>query len=451
MQTVLIQYTARYFLFWIGAKLKALQSQTTKIESRIMSDSEFNNLKEQLPLAGVKVIEFSHTVMGPTTGMILADLGADVIKVEPLEGDRTRRLSGFAAGFFGAFNRNKRSVSVDLKSAGGRSQIHQLVRSADVIIENFAPGTMDRLGFGWETLKDINPRLIYCQLKGFLPGPYQNRLALDEIVQYMTGLAYMTGLPGRPLRAGASVVDILGGTFGVVAILAALRQREVSGDGQLVRSSLYESAAFLMSQHMAAEVVTGQPSPPMAMRVSAWAIYDTFSTKDEEIVFIGLTTDGIWKRFCSLFNRSDLLSDQTLSSNEKRVENRSRIKLEIQKIVSEYTLEDIVSKCDEHKIPCAALKRPTDLFDDPHLNQSGMLEVQLNEGKMAKLPRLPLTVSGYDTRVRRQPPKCGEHNTELLGAPESCASEGASAYASGSEANNQKIDARNNPSSKERP
>src|SRR5579864_2298330 len=232
------------------------------------------------PLAGIRVLEFCHTIMGPTAGLILADLGADVIKVEPAGGDSTRKLLGFAAGFFATFNRNKRSIAVDLKSGDGRALLHRLAATADVVLENYAPGTMDRLGCGYADFSKLNPRLIYCALKGFLSGPYEARPALDEVVQYMTGLAYMTGPPGTPLRAGASVVDLTGGLFGVIAIMNALRRRDRTGKGEYVKSALFESSVFLIAQHMAGEAMTGVPVPPMPTRMGAWAVYETFETSD---------------------------------------------------------------------------------------------------------------------------------------------------------------------------
>ena len=232
-----------------------------------------------LPLAGIRVLEFCHTIMGPTAGLILADLGADVIKIEPVAGDHTRRLYGFAAGFFPTFNRNKRSLALDLKSDEGRALLHRLAQTADAVLENYAPGTMDRLGCGYADLAAKNPRLVYCALKGFLSGPYEHRPALDEVVQFMAGLAYMTGPPGQPLRAGASVVDIMGGMFAVIGIQAALRERERTGRGQMVKSALFESTSFLMMSHMAGEVVTGKPMPPMPARDGAWAIYEPFADR----------------------------------------------------------------------------------------------------------------------------------------------------------------------------
>jgi len=262
-----------------------------------------------LPLAGIRVLEFCHAIMGPTGGVILADLGADVIKIEPADGDSTRRLIGFGAGFFATFNRNKRSFAVDLKNDDGRQLLYRLAEKADVVMENFAPGTMERLGCGYDDLTQKNPRLIYCALKGFLSGPYEHRPALDEVVQFMAGLAYMTGPPGQPLRAGSSVIDIMGGMFAVIGVQAALRERERTGRGQLIKSALFESTAFLMMQHMAGEVVTGRPPPPMPAREGAWAVYEPFATADGEQVFVGLTSNGQWQRFCEQFGRRDLLDD----------------------------------------------------------------------------------------------------------------------------------------------
>src|SRR5258708_8547157 len=203
------------------------------------------------PLAGIRVLEFSHMVMGPACGMVLADLGADVTKVEPAtRGDNTRRLTGRAIGFFPTFNRNKRSLCIDLKRPAGVGVAGRRAAQADVVLENFRPGAMEKLGLGYAALSAANPRLIYCSCKGFLPGPYENRLALDEVVQMMGGLAYMTGLPGKPMRAGASVNDVMGGMFGVIAIQSALAERQRTGRWSYIQSALFENNVFLMGQVM---------------------------------------------------------------------------------------------------------------------------------------------------------------------------------------------------------
>ena len=377
-----------------------------------MNDRE---IAAPLPLAGIRVLEFCHTIMGPSAGLILADLGADVVKVEPANGDPTRRRIGFAAGFFATFNRNKRSFAVDLKSDEGRALLYRLAATTDVVLENFAPGTMDRLGCGYDALAKQNPRLIYCALKGFLSGPYEHRPALDEVVQFMAGLAYMTGPPGQPLRAGSSVVDIMAGMFAVIGVQAALRERECTGRGQMVKSALFESTAFLMMQHMAGEVVTERPMPPMPAREGAWAIYEPFATADGEQIFVGLTSNGHWQRFCEQFGRRDLLDDPAYQTNEDRVRARETLKPIVAEIIARHELAELAETFDRIDIPFSPVARPGDLFDDPQLNARGrMLEIEFPGGRSAKLPRLPIEIGEHDFALRRQSPAIGEHTAAIL-------------------------------------
>jgi len=276
------------------------------------------------PLAGTRVLEFSHTVMGPTAGLIMAELGADVIKVELApNGDNTRRLGGFGAGFFAAFNRNKRSIAIDLKRPEGQAVAHRLASAADVVLENFGPGTMEKLGCGYEHFEPLNPRLVYLALKGYLAGPYEHRPALDEVVQFQTGLAFMTGPIGQPLRAGASVIDIMGAMFGIIAVQAALRERDVTGKGQRVSSALFESAAFLMSTHMAGMMATGLDARPMPARRGAWAVYEVFKTGGDGQLFIGVTSDQQWSRFVEEFGLQELAADPRLATNVMRLGERA--------------------------------------------------------------------------------------------------------------------------------
>jgi crotonobetainyl-CoA:carnitine CoA-transferase CaiB-like acyl-CoA transferase len=372
--------------------------------------------QSSMPLAGLRILEFSHTIMGPSAGLLFADLGADVIKIEPAPaGDHTRRLPGFASGFFGYFNRNKRSLAVDLKSPEGREIVLRLVRDADIAIENFGPGTMDRLGCGYEDFAAVNPRLIYCALKGFLSGPYEHRPALDEVVQFMGGLAYMTGPPGRPLRAGTSIIDIMGGTFGVVAILAALQERARTGKGQLVKSALFESTIFLMGQHMAGSAITGEKVPPMTARRGAWGVYETFGSADGEQVFVGVTSNRHWERFCDVFERPDLLADARLDTNEKRVAERAWLIPTVAEIMKRHDKAEIVRRCEAAGIPFAPVVTVEELFDDPHLNASGALvEVDLPRAGPTKLPRLPIEMDDHEFGLERQPPRLGEHTREIL-------------------------------------
>ena len=369
-----------------------------------------------VPLKGITILEFGHTIMGPAAGLVLADLGARIIKIEPApEGESTRRLAGFAAGFFGTFNRNKESVAIDLKRPAGRALAHRLAARADVVLENYAPGTMERLGCGWDALRAINPRLVFCALKGFLSGPYENRPALDEIVQFMSGLAYMTGPPGRPLRAGTSIVDIMGGTFAVIAILAALRERDRTGAGQLVQSALFESAVFLMGQHMAGETITGEATPPMPARRGAWGIYQTFAAADGEQVFLGVTSNNHWHRFCAAFERPDLAADPRLASNELRVAARQWLIPIVAADLARLTRAEIMRRCAAADIPYAPVATVADLFSDPHLNAAGaLLEVAFPQGMRGKLPALPIEMDGRKSSLTSDPPKLGADTRGVL-------------------------------------
>jgi crotonobetainyl-CoA:carnitine CoA-transferase CaiB-like acyl-CoA transferase len=346
------------------------------------------------PLAGLKVVEFTHMVMGPTVGHVLASLGADVVRVEPIGGDQTRRLLGSGAGYFPMYNRHKASICLDLKSSEGLSVARDLAQQADILVENFRPGALDRLGLDFASLSAANPRLIYCSEKGFLTGPYENRTALDEVAQMMGGLAYMTGPPGRPLRAGASVIDVTGGMFGVIGILAALEERHRTGLGQKVVSSLFETTVYLVGQHMAQFAVTGTPAAPMPARISAWAIYDVFETMDKP-VFIGVVTDALWEKFCALFSLDALWADESLRSNNARVLARETIMPEIRTLISGFTQAEVIARLDGSGLPFAPIGKPEDLFDDPHLAASGGLEtVTLDDGRETQLPGLPLELAG---------------------------------------------------------
>jgi crotonobetainyl-CoA:carnitine CoA-transferase CaiB-like acyl-CoA transferase len=326
------------------------------------------------PLTGLQVVEFTHMVMGPAVGAILASLGAEVVRVEPIGGDRTRRLLGSGAGYFPMYNRHKASICLDLKQPMGVEAARRLAARSDILVENYRPGAMDRLGLGYHDLADLNPRLVYCSEKGFLPGPYENRTALDEVAQMMGGLAYMTGPPGRPLRAGASVIDVAGGMFGVIAILAAIEERHRTGRGQHVQSALFETTVYLVGQHMAQMAVTGRPASPMPARISAWAIYDVFETRDDSQVFIGVVTDTLWEKFCRLFGLDHLWADLSLRENNARVLARDRLMPEVREVIRRYDRADLIAKLDGSGLPFAPVGRPEELFDDPHLQSSGGLE-----------------------------------------------------------------------------
>ena len=375
--------------------------------------------QNELPYAGIRVVEFTHMVMGPTCGMILADLGAEVIKVEPIEGDKTRNLIGSGAGFFPMFNRNKKSIAVDMKTPAGMELVRKLVSTADVLSENFKPGTMAKLGLDYETLKKMNPKLIYVSHKGFLPGPYDHRTALDEVVQMMGGLAYMTGPEDRPLRAGSSVNDIMGGVFGAIGVMAALRQRELTGEGQEIQSSLFENNVFLVGQHMMQYAVTGKAAKPMPSRISAWAIYDVFEVANGEKIFLAVVTDTQWKIFCEAFGFADLYQDPSLKLNNQRVQARSTLIPDIKNRLAQLTAKEITTIFEENGLPFAPITRPEQLFEDPHLIATGGLApITLTDGPKAgtqtSTPLIPLMMNGKRLGVRLNPPKSGEQTQEIL-------------------------------------
>ena len=374
---------------------------------------------DPLPLAGTRVVEFTHMVMGPTCGMILADLGAEVIKVEPVAGDNTRRLLGSGAGFFSTFNRNKKSLAVDVKDPRGQEIVLRLLSGADVFSENFKSGTMDKLGFGPAALAALNPRLVYVTHKGFLPGPYEHRTALDEVVQMMGGLAYMTGPEGRPLRAGSSVNDIMGGMFGAIGALAALAQRDHAtrgtGRGQEVQSALFENNVLLVAQHMMQFAVTGKPAAPMPSRISAWGIYDVFTVAGGEQIFLAVVSDTQWALFCDSFGFADLKADARLASNNQRVQAREWLMPLLRERLATHTATELGSVFEANGLPYAPITRPEALLEDPHLLATGGLApMHLPDGRATTVPLLPLTLDGQRPGVRLDPPRLGEHTEALL-------------------------------------
>ncbi|QHE91936.1 CoA transferase [Pandoraea fibrosis] len=367
------------------------------------------------PLQGIRVVEFSHMVMGPACGMVLGDLGADVIKVEPVGGDATRRLLGTGAGFFRAFNRNKRSLAVDVTRPEGRELILRLVSTADVLTENFKPGRMRQLGLDYATLSRLNPALVYVSLKGFLPGPYAARTALDEVVQMMAGLAYMTGLPGQPLRAGASVNDIMGGVFGALAALAALYERKTTGRGQEVQGALFENCVLLAAQHMQQYAVTGVAPDPMPARVSAWGVYDVFTARDGVQIFLAVVSDTQWRIFCDVFGRHDLADDARLATNNDRVLARDWLLPLLREMMQGFDAGYLAAAFERHGLPFAPIATPQTLFDDPHLLASGGLgDLVTEDGEHTQVPLLPITMAGQRFTARRPLPLAGAHTNEIL-------------------------------------
>jgi crotonobetainyl-CoA:carnitine CoA-transferase CaiB-like acyl-CoA transferase len=368
-----------------------------------------------LPLDGIRVVEFTHMVMGPTCGMILADLGAEVIKVEPPGGDKTRKLPGLGIGFFRSFNRNKKSVVLDLHSPDAVSTAKELIGSCDVVLENFRPGLMASLGLDHASLAAEFPHLIYVSHKGFLPGPYEHRVALDEVVQMMGGLSYMTGPVGRPLRAGTSVNDIMGGMFGAIGVLAALRERDRTGRGQEVQSALFENCVFLSAQNMQQHLMTGEPVPPMPSRVSSWSVYDVFTLKNDEQLFIGAVSDRQFLILCRVLDAPELAADPALSDNAKRVAVRPELLRKLAAILRLHDVAELVPKLEAAGLPYAPIVRPEQLVHDRHLRESGgLVPMQTEDGGTTDVVLLPITLGGRRPGVRRPLPRIGEHTEEIL-------------------------------------
>lgn len=353
-------------------------------------------------LNGLNVIEFSHFIMGPVCGLVLGDLGANVTKIEPApKGDKTRYLEGSAVGFFPMYNRNKQSVFVDLSCPGDRVIVQEMISRADVLIENFRPGVMAEVGLDYESVSKWNPSLVYCSMSGYLTGPYDGLPAMDEVVQVATGLAYMTGPPGQPMRAGASVTDVLAGVFAAVGILSKLHERESTNRGGFVRSGLFETGAFLMGQHLCAAQITGRVPEPMSVRNLAWGIYDYVRSRDDIMLFIGVVTDAQWVRFCRLFGLNDLAQDRKLATNSGRVAARPRLLSTVRAKFASMLSEDIVSRCTQEGIMCVRVREPQELIDDAHMLWPGrLLDVTLKGGRKVRVPALPLEIDGRTPDLR---------------------------------------------------
>lgn len=390
---------------------------SAKSSSQVDGSATINGMP--LPLTGIRVIEMTHMVMGPSCGLVLADLGAEVIKLEPPgsaghPGDKTRYLTSTGSGFFAACSRNKKSVILDLEDEAQLADAMALIGTADVMIENFRPGALTKKGLDHKSLLARFPKLIYLSLKGFLDGPYETRTALDEVVQMMSGLAYMTGPIGRPLRAGAPINDMMGGLFGALAVMAALRQRDISGRGQYVQSGLFENAAWLVSTHMLQHFVSGKELVPMSSGNRAWGVYDIFETADDARIFVGVVTERQWEIFTKALGEDELL-DPAYATNNDRSRARAALIPLVGRLLRKYPLAQLEALCEKAGLPFARITTPSDLFDDPHLNSGGgMIPVTLQDGRSTRVPALPIQFGGERLGLRRDVPQPGEHTDEIL-------------------------------------
>jgi len=369
-----------------------------------------------LPLAGVRVVEMTHMVMGPTCGMILAQLGAEVIKVEPPTGDKTRTLGGMGTSFFPLFNRGKRSVVLDFTVAEDRETMHRLLATADVFLENFRDGQLEKQGLGSDELRRRHPHLIVAGHKGFLTGPYEHRPALDEVVQMMSGLATMTGTREKPQRVGSSANDIMGGMFGVISILAALYQKRAGAAlGADVRIGLFENCLFLVAQHMVQYEMTGIKPLSMPEREHAWPVYDIFETAADGRIFIGVVTEGHWQSFCREFGLQEFLDDPTLRTTTDRILARAKILPRVAEEIRRSTMAELSAKLDALNICFSPINRPEDLFDDPHVLRPGGLVSNVNaDGAPFRVPALPIEWNGKNIGEGFKVPALGADTAAIL-------------------------------------
>lgn len=378
--------------------------------------------KQKLPLEGVRVLELSHIVAGPSGGMILADLGADVIKIEHPESGDTSRGSGNNGATFFTYNRNKKFLALDLRKPQGKAIFERLVKRADVVFNNFAPGALDRLGLGYAWGREVNPRIIYCAVKGFLPGPFGDRPYLDELAQMAGGLAYLTGLKDLPLRAGASVTDIGAATYGALAVLAALYRRQTTGMGESIEAGLYETVVFWVQQSITTAQMTGQDAMPRGERTSSgmddkmgWGVYRLFPTKDGSQVFIAVTGNRHWTALCDLLGFDDWRDSPEFNTNRKRSAQKGVLAERIKAAVLQYTFDEITTKLGEKRIPYAPVNTPLGLVSEKHLNE-GKRWLDLDvAGHTLKVSKLPIAMSETaEFEVREQPGTIGNHTDRIL-------------------------------------
>ena len=377
--------------------------------------------QQKLPLEGVRVLELSHIVAGPSGGVILGDLGAEVIKIEhPVTGDTARSQSNNGQTFL-SFNRNKQYLALDLRKDAGKKIFGELVAKADVVLDNFAPGALKRLGLDYEWGRTVNKRIIYCSVKGFLPGPYGDRPFLDELAQMGGGLAYLTGFQDQPMRAGASITDIGAATYGVIGILSALYRRERTGEGDSIEAGLYETIVFWISQYVLGAQLTGINPPPRGSRSSGmganmgWGVYRLFPTKSGRDIFIAVTGNRHWTGLCDALGFADWRDSTEFNSNKKRGAHKPRINERVAEAVAKLDYDDIADRLYKALVPFSPVNTPLDLVEEKHLNEAGHWMHLKVGGKPYKLPKLPFSMGRTaEFTVREQPGGLGAHTDAIL-------------------------------------
>ncbi|ELZ43712.1 formyl-CoA transferase [Halorubrum coriense DSM 10284] len=366
------------------------------------------------------VLELGHIIAGPFCSMLLADLGAEVIKVEhPKGGDAVRDSSEVGNSSFNYVNRNKLGVTLDLKSDEGSAVFADLVEESDVLIENFATGTADRLGVGYDDLKTINKELVYCSIKGFNEGPYEDYPALDPVAEALSGVMSVTGHPDQPpVRSGTSLADMAASLYGAISILGGVRQRDASGDGQHVTVPLYESTVSLMGYWLAYTQAYGKVAEPIGAGHPNWAPYNAYQSADEEWVFVGPSSQAQWEAMCEVLD-TDLHEDARFSTLDDRRDHREALDKGVAAACEQFEAEELISRLRNAGVPVAPVNDTQDVIDDPYLRQTdalGTIHATEGDGGDIDVPRYPARSTRFDRVENADPPELGEDTDAVLEA-----------------------------------
>ena len=380
-------------------------------------------MRKNTPLDGITVIDLTQIYQGPYATFLMAKAGADVIKIEPINGEPSRiraKVSGSASLPMAMLNTNKRGVTLNLKTANGCELFKEMIKRADIVVENFAPGVMDRLGVGWSVLHEINPRLIYGTGTGYgLSGPDRDNLAMDVTIQASSGMMSVTGMPdGPPMRAGASIVDFLSGVHLYAGIMTALYERTQTGEGRLVEVAMQDTAYPTLASNLG---FTYRGSGALPPRVGnrhgglALAPYNVYEASDGHIAVV-CVTEPHWHKMLAAMGREDLKDDSRFSTNKARVENLSQTDEVVQQWASSRTRDELVALSKQHGFPAAPVRNLIEVMNDPHMHARGMLEWFEDEdlGRIV-LPGSPLMIHGADRVATVSSPKLGQHNQEIYG------------------------------------
>lgn len=373
------------------------------------------------PLKDLVVLDLSRVLAGPFSTMLLNDLGAEVIKVErPDTGDDSRGFGPFINGrsaYFISLNRGKKSITLNLKDEDDKETFYKLVEKVDILVENFRPGTMEKLGIGYETLKDYNEQLIYAAVSGFgHSGPYSKKAAYDIIVQAAGGIMSITGEPdGPPVRVGASIGDITAALFATVGILSAVHERDKTGKGKKVDVAMLDSQIAILENAIARYMASGESPGPLGSRHPSITPFQAFKAKDDWVI-IAVGNDALWVKFCKAVDQEELIDDPRFATNEKRTENHDKVVEIINDIISDMTAEEVINLLDENGIPAGPINQVEDLFGDPQVKARNMLvDVFDEEAGELKVAGNPIKMSDTpDEGEREKAPKLGEHNEEVI-------------------------------------